>query len=74
MGRLSHVLGLPESSAWICCFASLFPALRGPGGTSAPQGWGLLVAWNWLPSFTTPFLPHSWVGSLGLAEAPVATV
>ena len=42
-------------------------ALCSPGRGS-PVGLGLLV-------FSHPsFPPHGWVGSLGLAEAPVATV
>lgn len=33
------------------------PCPRGTLGISAPQGWGLLLAWGCLPSFTPPSLP-----------------
>lgn len=33
------------------------PCPRGTLGISAPQGWGLLLAWGCLPTFTPPSLP-----------------
>lgn len=66
------VLGLQNLSEWVWCLAppslpsgALGASTPGPG---SPVGLGLLAFFH--PSFSFP----SWVGSLGLAEAPVATV
>lgn len=66
------VLGLQNPSEWDWCLAPLSLPSGALGasapGLGSPVGLGLLAFFH--PSFPLP----SWVGSLGLAEAPVATV